>query len=217
MKLRSMIYSGVILTAVGGFSSISAGQTGYITGTAHNFSTSGWSDSQICKPCHTPHNAMEGQPRLWNHELTTAVYTLKPSSATNVPSTGAAETNLDYRSRFCLSCHDGSVALDSYGGTQGTEFVSGHANLGTNLENDHPVGSRAQYPPTPQPSWWSGSMKAEASIPSTIRLRDWVDSTGVSRKVVSCTSCHNPHGKGYPKMLVMSNNASALCLGCHIK
>src|SRR5687767_3737693 len=49
-----------------------------ITGSAHDFSTESWSDSQICKPCHTPHNAVEANvsSRLWNHELSTASYTL---------------------------------------------------------------------------------------------------------------------------------------------
>ena len=31
-------------------------QTG-ITGSAHDFSGQGWGTTEICEPCHTPHNA----------------------------------------------------------------------------------------------------------------------------------------------------------------
>jgi predicted CXXCH cytochrome family protein len=182
-----------------------------ITGSGHDFSSMAWSGGQICKPCHTPHNAIAGMPRLWNHELTTATYTMHEG-------TGTAEDDFDYRSRMCLSCHDGTVALDSFGGTTGSSYIPSGANLGTDLTNDHPVGSDALYPPIPQPTWWANSFKASTALPSAIRLQDWTDSAGTAYKVVGCTSCHNPHNRGnYGHMLVMSNAASAVCLGCHIK
>ena len=64
---------------------------------------------------------------------------------------------MDSASRLCLSCHDGTVALDSFmgkeGGTAGSFIGTGgvagtEMNLlsGTNdLANDHPVGYRATY------------------------------------------------------------------------
>lgn len=181
-----------------------------ITGSAHDFSSMAWSGGEICLPCHTPHFAMAGLPRLWNHTMSSATYTMHEGPGD--------QDDFDYRSRMCLSCHDGTVALDSFGGMNGTSYMPASANLGTDFTNDHPVGSDAQYPPDPQPSWWSGSMKDPSQIPSAIRLREWVDDAGVSHNVVSCTSCHNVHNRGnYDHMLVMSNSASALCLGCHIK
>src|SRR5690606_15218397 len=55
-----------------------------ITGSKHDFSSDTWSDSQICKPCHTPHNAIapELTGRIWAHTLSTATYTLHGSSVT---------------------------------------------------------------------------------------------------------------------------------------
>ncbi|MFG0286304.1 MAG: cytochrome c3 family protein [Phycisphaerales bacterium JB039] len=179
-----------------------------ITGSGHDFTSSGWSRGEICLPCHTPHNAMPGLPRLWNHELTTATYTMHAGS-------GTAADNFDVASRLCLSCHDGTVALDSFGGQTGGVFISGKANLGTDLTDDHPVGTDGLYPPDPKPSWWDGAFLASP----TVRLYTWTDpGTGTGYPSVGCRSCHDPHARGgYPYMLVKSNVGSALCLSCHIK
>ena len=75
--------------------------SGQIVNSAHDFSSMAWSDGEICKPCHTPHFAMEGILRLWNHELTVANYTLHAGA-------GTAVDDFDIRSRLCLSCHDGT-------------------------------------------------------------------------------------------------------------
>jgi predicted CXXCH cytochrome family protein len=185
--------------------------TAQISNSAHNFSGNAWSGGEICLPCHTPHNAMPDLPRLWNHELTVATYTMHEG-------TGTAADNFDTLSRLCLSCHDGTVALDSFGGQTGASTIAGRANLGTDLTNDHPVGSDALYPPDPPPSWWSGAFKDEADLPFAIGLEDYTDTAGATFRVVSCRSCHEPHNRGgYDHLLTMSNAASALCLGCHIK
>ena len=51
---------------------------GDIRGSGHDFSDASWSNGEICLPCHTPHNSNLDVARapLWNHELTTATYTL---------------------------------------------------------------------------------------------------------------------------------------------
>jgi hypothetical protein len=106
-----------------------------ITGSAHDFSGQGWGTIEICQPCHTPHNASIALPVvLWNHEVTAATYTLYTS-----PTMNATTGQPDGVSRACLSCHDGTVALDSFGGATGTNFIGGDANFGTDLSNDHPV------------------------------------------------------------------------------
>ncbi|MCB9839029.1 MAG: cytochrome c3 family protein [Phycisphaeraceae bacterium] len=182
-----------------------------IVGSRHDFSSNSWSDGEICKPCHTPHFAMADLPRLWNHELTTATnYILHEGS-------GTVEDDFDLISRLCLSCHDGTVALDSFGGQTGTEFIPSSANLGVDFTNDHPVGSDALYPPDPQPSWWAGAFNDPSTFPSRVGLEDWVDPNGVTQKVVGCATCHNPHNRDGFDLLNISNNASALCLTCHIK
>lgn len=199
--LGTMVFAGVV----------ASGASGQIVGSDHDFSSKAWSGGEICKPCHTPHNALAGVPRLWNHELTTATYQMHEG-------TGTAAADFDTDSRFCLSCHDGTVALDSFGGQTGTSFMGGGELLGTDLTNDHPIGSDAMYPPDPQPAWWAGAFQDPANLPSFLRIRDWVDPNGVTQKVVSCASCHTVHNKGgFDHMLRASNAASAICLGCHLK
>ena len=107
-----------------------------ITGSAHDFSAAGLGNDEICQPCHTPHNASTALPVvLWNHAVTTTeTYTLYSS-----PTMNAQTGQPDGVSRACLSCHDGTVALDSFGGSTGTNFIGGGANFGTDLTNDHPV------------------------------------------------------------------------------
>jgi predicted CXXCH cytochrome family protein len=189
---------------------LAASASAQIVGSEHDFSTSGWSDGQICKPCHTPHFAMDDLPRLWNHELTVANYTMHEGS-------GTAVDDFDIRSRLCLSCHDGTVALDSFGGQTGSTFISTGENLGTDFTNDHPVGSDAQYPPDPQPVWWSHAFADASTLPREVELQEWVDSSLVVHEVVSCVTCHKPHNADGLDMLSMTNNGSALCLTCHLK
>ncbi|MFQ6108814.1 MAG: cytochrome C, partial [Candidatus Aminicenantales bacterium] len=94
-----------------------------ISGTAHDFSGDTWNTSgEICIVCHTPHNAdtsVSAAP-LWNHDVTTATYTLYSSSTLDATLGQPGDI-----SKLCLSCHDGTVAIDSFGGATGSNFISG--------------------------------------------------------------------------------------------
>jgi predicted CXXCH cytochrome family protein len=140
-----------------------------IVGSKHDFSAATWSDKEICKPCHTPHNAnVSITGRLWAHSLSNQTYVYHGGNVTNDGSTrgeastgSAAQTDMDGATRLCLSCHDGTVALDSFMGKTGVsdgKFIgdadgqhgAATANLGNgavanDLSNDHPVGYKAVY------------------------------------------------------------------------
>jgi predicted CXXCH cytochrome family protein len=212
MKTRTLLLAATALSA------LTATANAQISLSDHNFSSYGWANNQICKPCHTPHNSNEAVGRLWNHSLTTATYQMHKG-------TGTAEVNIDSSSRLCLSCHDGTVALDSFGGatTGGTSFIPGTKSVGTNLNNDHPIGSDAIYPTSgtsynPQTVSSTGTSSSVTFNGNTVRLRAWVDSTGATKFVVGCGSCHSAHNSGNRgHMLTVNNTGSALCLTCHIK
>lgn len=202
--------SWLACVALAGFASAANAQ---ITNSDHDFSSFGWSGGEICKPCHTPHFANPTAGALWNHALTSATYTMFDGS------TGTAVANIDSGSRLCMSCHDGTVALDSFGGTTGTNFIPGSANIGTDLTDDHPMGSDAIYPTATSTSFVAQDVNHR--VPGTwgtLRLRSWTDTTGTVQYVVGCRTCHDPHNRGnFGHMLQFSNQASHLCLTCHIK
>jgi len=203
MKKLNLLTILIILA----FAGINFGQS--ITGTPHDFSgQTSWNPTgEKCVVCHTPHNAIANVEPLWNHELSTATYTLYTSSTLD-----ATLGQPDGPSKLCLSCHDGTVAIDNFGGkTTGAEFVTGDKNLGTDLSNDHPVSftydatlattDGGLFDPTTQSSGLGGI----------------IDHDMLTSNKVQCSSCHNPHNDQYGSFLVKSNGGSALCLTCHNK
>lgn len=208
--------TSLLLTATATLGLFASAASGQITNSAHDFSTFAWSGGEICKPCHTPHFAAisNADAPLWNHALTTATYTMFGGG------TGTAEADFDGRSRLCLSCHDGTVALDSFGGvTSGTNFIPGHALMGTDLSNDHPIGSVAVYPTTASTKFNPQDAAHKVIFNGkSLTLRQWFDTGGAERYVVGCTTCHTVHNNGnFGHLLRFSNAGSQLCLTCHIK
>lgn len=200
-----------------GLTSVAAGQ---ILGSAHDFSNQGWSQSQTCLPCHTPHAAAEisinGYPagRLWNHALPSQgqVYTTYEGDLSR-------DDALDAYSILCMGCHDGTVALDAFGDEVGSTFLTGDALVGTDLTKQHPVGVSAVWP-EPTPSYFNDRTTWEnqsfgGSRMGRLRLM-MVD--GQEKSVVSCATCHEPHNRGgHDYLLRIDNTSSQLCLTCHSK
>ncbi len=184
-----------------------------ITGSAHDFSTMAWSGGEICKPCHTPHFGNVDAGFMWNHELSAATFTMFEGE------TGGPEL-LDERSLMCMGCHDGTVALDSFGGQTGINFIGGKAKIGTDLRDDHPIGADAVYPTEPNTRFNPQDSSHRVPGPwGSLRLRAWIDpDDNVEKYVVGCSTCHTAHNAGnFNHMVRFSNQASHLCLTCHIK
>lgn len=180
-----------------------------IVGSAHDFTsgTNTWYNSdEICIACHTPHNAdltIIDAP-LWNHELSDAVYTVYSSPTMDVPVGQPLAT-----SKLCLSCHDGTIALDSFGGNTGTTLMTGDANVGDDLSDDHPISIDWQHQTeTPECS----NCHDMTQTPSMISPLPFFDGN------VECATCHDVHaGSGASNLLRISNTGSDLCFYCHAK
>ena len=131
--------------------------------------------AEVCVFCHTPHGADTGAPApLWNKRLGVAgapagggTYTSYATLST--PSLDGTVADVGSISMACLSCHDGTQAMDNIINAPGSGGVTADggaigglaytwtgsrvsptgvltngggfiANLGTDLSNDHPIG-----------------------------------------------------------------------------
>jgi predicted CXXCH cytochrome family protein len=207
MKKQLFCISLLLLFTVGAGSGF--GQS--IVGSAHDFSQASWNTTgQICIVCHAPHNAdvSVNDAPLWNHQSTVATFTPYSSASLN-----ATVGQPDASSKLCLSCHDGTVAVDNFGGiTSGTFYLTGSTLIGTDLNDDHPVsfvydaalaiadGGLAD--PTSTNSGLGGTISEDLLIGNKVQ----------------CASCHDVHNaSGIDNLLIKSNAQSDLCLTCHIK
>ncbi len=213
---------------------------------------------EICVFCHTPHmgTVVKGDVLpLWNHRLSSGVgsYTMyksasfngadnygvgqsvtlgTPSSPTDLVTGSMSVTNL------CLSCHDGTQAVNAMfntpnrlnanpsmvgGGGAGSAFIpsSSNAYLGTDLQNDHPVNftysvsSNVSDETLWTPTGLGSVSPGGASPASGERVR-------LFNGTVQCATCHNPHkdyvtNPEFTPFLRVSISGSKLCLTCHNK
>jgi Doubled CXXCH motif (Paired_CXXCH_1) len=206
---------------------------GVIAGSAHDFTraTVNFTGGQICVACHTPHggNTTVTDAPLWSHTLSSVTnYTLYSSGTLNAGSL-AQPSGV---SKLCLSCHDGTVALDSYIGGAGTfgPLTGAKAIASTaqgSLGNDHPIG----FTYDTALATADGALHDPATRSVTIGAGGTRSKTGTVASTMlfngrlECASCHDVHntftaadgiGVGAP-LLRVSKGGSALCLTCHNK
>jgi len=143
------------------------GSTNVVGGTANRVSD----PAEVCVFCHPPHtsNTTAGPPPLWNKNLPNSTYTTYASggSSTLDAAQNNGSTTTGSVSLACLSCHDGTQAIDNLinapgsggynangGGVNGAAYnwvgsggidanglmTNGATNLSTDLSNDHPIG-----------------------------------------------------------------------------
>jgi len=195
-------------------------QAGTIAGSSHDFSALGWGGGEICVACHTPHQSdTTVTAPLWNHTNTTTNFTMYTSPSLDAISTGQPGGT----SRLCLSCHDGTVALDSFGGAVGGTVMTGRAAVGTagDLSDDHPISITYDT----NLAATDGSLYDPATTITTIGLAggktktDTIANIMLTTGTVQCSSCHDVHNTftvGAP-LLKISTAGSQLCLTCHNK
>ena len=161
-KKSSAIALAVLIgaTAAVGFNTASAG----VKGSKHDLGSGGTGQAQstltteVCVFCHTPHGSeASAKAPLWNKTLTTTDFSANRYDASNSTTIDGANITVGSVSLACLTCHDGSQAMDVMINAPGTSdtltaaqfdataFGTGiidaasQRNLGTDLSNDHPV------------------------------------------------------------------------------
>ena len=177
--------------------------------TAHNLAAEASAQSGktfgVCVFCHTPHNARPTRA-LWNRAVPGISYKLYES-----PTLTAAVNQPTGSSRMCLSCHDGTIALEDLRvqprGTRGQRVflgnVTGRGSLGMDLSDDHPIS----FPYDTALALVKRDLVDPSILPGSLKL----DAT----RQIQCVTCHDPHEDRIPKFLVMENRFSQLCLSCH--
>ncbi len=178
-----------------------------------------------CTFCHTPHKA-QTQRLIWNHELSTQDYTWgtinKTIGGTQLPTISQTWTG---PTKFCLSCHDGSVAFGSIywfdkaqhlGASKMTlatteDNMTFHTNhligSGGSMAGNHPVA--VPYPYNNGTNVYNGAttgsqvvMSEFVADPSGSNIRLFNDTgafvlagAAAGTTGIECSSCHDVHNK----------------------
>ncbi|HHI93375.1 MAG TPA: hypothetical protein ENK04_07680 [Gammaproteobacteria bacterium] len=121
-SVATAVVLGATLVATGAFASIA----GSIVNTRHNMGSTGQgpntadaaNTAEICIFCHTPHggsttdaNGNKVAVPLWNKQLSTAVFSTYDQLGTST--LDAAVGTVGSVSLACLTCHDGTQAIDN--------------------------------------------------------------------------------------------------------
>lgn len=210
---------------------LSAPAVAQIAGTAHDLSTF-TNTTEVCVFCHTPHDSLVQAPRatnqypLWNHQLSVAGPFLVYDSVTmeqHPPSAGYDDFNGNDNTStaLCMSCHDGTVAVNLLqngpgpgdvdptltgnspgGGVDQADGLldNGPAFLDVDLTNDHPV-----------------NLDYATSFATDTELVAAAGGLTLFGGRIQCATCHDPHDDTNGMFLVVSNAGSALCTTCHVK
>lgn len=141
-----------------------------IVDTKHNLGTTGTGTvhltagtNEVCVFCHTPHGGQIGTAPLWNKNLPSTTYTLYGATGGESATLDGTLLPVGSVSQACLSCHDGTQAMDNMinapgsggynaGGARPAGYTwagagvdglmpAGVTNLGSDLRNDHPIGA----------------------------------------------------------------------------
>jgi hypothetical protein len=194
-----------------------------IAGTAHDLNAYTpaitMPNARVCVACHTPHNANSTEAPLWNHSASAGGHTAYDSGTIDATDL-AAPAGI---SLLCLSCHDGSAALDSFGAgtrtdnTPGTTTLTGNALLDVDLSNDHPVS----FTYDTALAGVDNGLNDPSATPSTLGGNIDVDLLfGLGNDQLECASCHDVHNGPdvvEDPLLYITTANSDLCTTCHNK
>lgn len=189
--------------------------------------------NDICIYCHTVQSGTNNFD-AWNRPGSTASYTLyqSPTFKSSVSAPDATSS-----SSLCLSCHDGTIAVDNIITRPGTYTAAPmHAAMNNNSANcgmchqAFPVTSgvaesafarvRHGFIGTDLSNDHPVNMTYDNLLDPKLRPISTVTASGLkldSQNRVQCYSCHDPHVPNEKAFLRISNMNSALCTTCHTK
>ncbi len=194
----------------------------------------GKDQQRVCAFCHTPHHAYDpatyslDYSPLWSHTVNTATFNSYQSTTLQINNANGGsgyETDiLVGPSRLCMSCHDGTIAVDTHYDNNANGFKltsdafnapgvgAGPAGGGADLSNDHPIGfdyvavAGATVADTPGTNAAlsgkdnyinpaSTAYKGNPDATMTIATRLYTPSTAPGKQIMTCASCHDVHNR----------------------
>ena len=223
MKQKLILGALIVL-----FSTAAFAQT--IVASKHDLSTGGGitnkssNESQVCIFCHTPHQKTIIATPLWNKTLsaqaTYGVYASGSLNATLAEVGGGSSV-----SNLCLSCHDGTVAVNSLDNKSGSANplmgtgveldatgkigATRESMIGTSLTNDHPINFTYDAALV--------TLDGGLATPNSASYVDAAHKVPLYGGKLQCATCHNPHNNVNSSFMRLANSGSALCLTCHSK
>jgi hypothetical protein len=171
---------------------------------------------EICVVCHAPHDNLNADDTLlWNHMATTT--TFSTYSSTTLDGTASAPSGV---SLLCLGCHDGTIAVDNYGGTTtGTLNIDGAggdfgdvAAFGASLGNDHPIAITyvGGTGVDDDAELYTAGTSVTLADGSSGSITDKLLGGGNTVECASCHDVHNTVSATTTKLLVKDNTGSEL-------
>lgn len=191
-----------------------------IQGTAHDFSGEA-ANSQtvgVCTFCHTPHRAAQTR-LLWNHTLSANTFSWDVTTTTGGTTLPTINPAWQGPSKFCLSCHDGSVAIGDVAWFRATARTGAGAinstthngdvyqiaSVSGSMAGNHPVAH--PFPFNGAASTYNGVTTGPAALlsgwqadPTAAGIRLFMQSganvaagAAVGSTGIECSSCHDPH------------------------
>jgi hypothetical protein len=223
-----------------------------IVGSKHDFSQYQFNNNPadpntVCAVCHTPHHADPNSGPLWGHAPISGVWTMYAQNIGAGPASSPG-ANIHYTlplapnpsSLACLSCHDGTVAINAYGDNINNPpnpvYVSGAAAISTdqgltkNLSHSHPISFHYQdvVGVGADKNQWIYDQNSSVLVPTAnsspftpgpdMTIKGFLlDSKGN----LECSSCHDVHaqiGSAYdptlnPKMVKINGTAPNIVNG----
>lgn len=193
-----------------------------IAGTSHDFSDESANTVTVglCTFCHTPHKAIQTR-LLWNHTLSTNTFSWDVTTTTGGTPYPQIATSWQGPSKFCLSCHDGSVAIGDVAwfraaSRTGANRINADQHdggptdphqiaQGASMAGNHPVAH--PFPFNGVASTYNGVTTGAAALlsgwktdPADLGIRLFTQSgtnvsagTAVGSTGIECSSCHDPH------------------------
>ena len=187
----------------------------------------------LCSFCHIAHKPgavvsapAKAGPLLWNHTFSSVaaygVYTSDTFAGygTDIADVGTGNTGVTTTvSNLCLSCHDGTVAINSfYEGITKSDF-SGNIVEGTVfMPDDTTIKDMTQIHPVNFTYDATLAGKAGILVPFSTQSVDSAGEIPLFSGKLQCATCHDPHNGASPifEQNFPAQSSGTFCTYCHL-